>query len=76
MPDILYIVWFACPPLAGVGGGRFNVAVMFSEVADRKFFIHLRHCVTPPPAEDMVIQLHNSGPAYEIVSQLEKMSFR
>jgi len=43
----------ACPPLAGVGGGRVNIAVMFSEVKSRQFFIHLRHCVTPPPAEDM-----------------------
>ena len=42
-----------CPPLAGVGGGCVNVAVMFSEVTGRQFFVHLRHCVTPPPAEDM-----------------------
>jgi len=38
------------------GGGRglkfFSIAVMLIKVTVRKFFIHLRHCVTPPPAED------------------------
>jgi len=41
-----------CPPLAGVGGGRVIADVRFSEVTGRDFFVHLRHCVTPPPAED------------------------
>jgi len=46
--------------LTGVGGGRVNADVMFSEISGWKFFIHLRHCMTPlgnppdfAPAEDI-----------------------
>src|SRR5664280_939693 len=30
---------------------------MLSKVTVRKSFVHLRHCVTPPPAEDMELQV-------------------
>jgi hypothetical protein len=45
-----------CVAMSPAGGGRgwtVNVAVMLIEVTGRKSFVHLRHCVTPPPAEDM-----------------------
>jgi hypothetical protein len=31
-----------------------NVAVMYLEAQSSKFFFHLRHFVTPPPAEDKI----------------------
>jgi hypothetical protein len=49
-----FIMCFAFPPLAGATGWTcFNVVVFFIQVTSWKSFIHLRHCVTPPPAEDM-----------------------
>jgi len=49
MPNIIS---FKCPPLAGAGGGK--AALIFQAVLKliTIFFFHLRHFVTPPPAED------------------------
>jgi len=43
-----------------------NVVVIFVQVTGWKSFIHLRHFVTPPPAEDM--KWNDIFPYYDTIS--------